>query len=86
MTGGPPGYQEGAVSLGLFSQVTKEEGGGASRVRNILSSISEVGVTIWVGDLGVVGGNDQKLGGGPHGVPPAGDSKYSEPIVQWYLE
>ena len=46
-----------------------ERGGGPMSVSNAISGSVKCGVTIWGGDLGVVGSNGQDTGGGPRGVP-----------------
>ena len=54
--------------------------------QKFLSSSSAGGVTLWGRDLGVVGGNDQRVGGGPCGVPLSGDRQDGELTVDWDLE
>ena len=60
-----PEYQKCEASLGQFMRDTREVGGGDFCLSKVLSSSSAGGVTIWDRDLGVVGGNYQKVGGCP---------------------
>ena len=86
MAGGTPEYQEGAPSLEPVRKATTEVGVVPVSVSNVLSVSGAGGVIIWGGDLGVVGGNDQYSGGGPHRFPWAGDGKDGQTIVRRDLE
>ena len=63
LSGGPPECQESAPSLDLDRETFTDRGGRPASVRNFLLVSGVGGVTIWGGDLGVVGGNGKKLEG-----------------------
>ena len=54
-----PEYQERTSSPWAFRQVTTDVGGGDFAVRKVLSGIIAGSVSIWGGDLSVVGGNEK---------------------------
>ena len=67
-------------------KATTDGGGVPVSVRNFLSGSGAGGVIIWDGYLGIVGGNDQYSGGGPHGFPWSGDGKDGQTTVRRDLE
>ena len=66
--------------------VLMEGGGGDFSFRKRLFGSSAGDVTLWGGDLGAFGGNDQRVGGLPHGFLPSGNRKDGEPTVRQDLE
>ena len=67
-------------------QVTMEGGGRAFCVSKVLLGRIIGGFTLWGGDLGVVGGNDLKNGGGTRGFSLKGDGQDSETEVGQDME
>ena len=65
--------REGAPSLDLARETSKEIGGVTVSVRNILSGSGTGSFTLWGGDLGFVDGNVQEYGGGAGVFPQTGD-------------
>ena len=57
LTGGPPECQEGTSSMELDGETAKEGGGVTTSVCNVISGGGLGIITIWVLDLGLVGGN-----------------------------
>ena len=86
MAGSLPKYQEGAPSLGPVSKDTKKVGAGSVGVCDVLLRSGADGVTLWGGNLGVVGVNGQNTEGGPHEIPQSGGGQDDKAAVVRDLE
>ena len=71
LDGGPSECMKSTPSMESSGETAKEGGGGATSVRNFLSSFYPGRTTFWDGDLGFVAGNVLKTVGGALGITKA---------------
>ena len=86
MASGPPKCQEGAPSLELASETSKERRGGPANVSNVLSGSVAGGIIIWGGDLGFVDRDVQEAGRAERGISQTGDGAEGQASYGRYLE